>query len=164
MKNISSRLLTAGLLLVVLLIGFSSCKDRNWPSDGGGGGGSSSYSGYAPTAAGMVGRWLDIGVLMKFRWNGSTWEVASSDMARYLENKDLQVSSGYINYTRVDDYSALLEFDLDYSYKASSSSSRTTATFKGSNIVLNFNSSTGGTWTGMIGSSPYVNRNFTLSY
>ena len=153
--------MAAGLLLIALLVGFSSCKDRNAPS----GGGSSSYSGYAPTAAGMVGRWLDIGVLMKFRWNGSTWDVASSDVARYLENKDLQVSSGYINYTRVDDYSALLEFNLVYSYLPSaSSSSRTTDTFRGSNIVLDFNSSTGGTWTGIIGSSPYVNKKFTLSY
>lgn len=154
------RLPAAILLLVAVLMCLPSCKERNTPS----GGGSSSYSGYAPTAAGMVGRWLDIGVLMKFRWTGSQWDVAPSDMASYLENKDLQVSSGYVNYMRVDDYSALLEFNIEYSYKTNSSSSRTTATFRGSNIVLDFNSSTGGTWTGMIGSSPYVNRRFTLSY
>lgn len=157
----SSKFLATGMLMVALLVLITSCKERNTPS----GGGSSSYSGYAPTAAGMVGRWLDIGVLMKFRWTGSQWDVAPSDMARYLENKDLQVSSGYISYTRVDDYSALLEFNIVYTYlPSSSSSSRTTDTFRGSNIVLDFNSSTSGTWTGMIGSSPYTNRKFTLSY
>ena len=146
------------LLLVGICMGFSACKDQNTPS---GGGGSTSYSGYAPNAAGMVGRWLDIGVLMKFRWNGSTWDVAPSDMATFFQDKDLQVNSGYINYSRVDDYTALLEFNLNYSYTYHSN--RESGTFKGSNIVLNFNSSVGGTWSGMIGSSPYTNKIFRLS-
>jgi hypothetical protein len=162
MKNTHfSRFWAMGLLMVVLLVAFSSCKDRNAPY---GGGGSSSYSGYAPTLAGMQGRWLDIGIMMKFRYNGSSWDVSPSDIATYLQNKDLQVSSGHISYSRVDDYTALLEFNIVYSYKASSSSSRTTATFKGSSIILDFNSSTGGTWNGIIGSSTYTNRRFTLSY
>lgn len=158
MKNLSKfRLLAVILLLVGTGMGFTSCKDRNSPS----GGGPASYSGYAPTAEGMVGKWLDIGVLMKFRWNGSTWDVAASDMSTFLADKNLQVTSGYINYSRVDDYTALLEFNLDYSYTYRTS--RETNTFRGSNIVLNFNSSVGGTWSGMIGGSPYVDRIFRLS-
>ena len=159
MKNQSSfRFLAAVLLLVGIGMGFTACKDRNAPS----GGGSTSYSGYAPTADGMVGKWLDIGVLMKFRWNGSTWDVEASDMSTFLQDRDLQVTSGYINYMRVDDYTAMLEFNLTYSYTFYSN--RETNTFRGSNIVLNFNSSVGGTWSGMIGSSPYVDRIFRLSY
>ena len=158
MKNQSKfRLLAVILLLVGIGMGFTSCKDRNNPS----GGGSSSYSGYTPTAEGMVGRWLDLGVLMKFRWNGSTWDVEPSDMSTFFQDKDLQVTSGYINYSRVDDYTALLEFNLAYSYTYPTS--RETNTFRGSNIVLNFSSSVGGTWSGMIGGSPYVDRIFRLS-
>lgn len=158
MKNQSKfRLLAVILLLVGIGMGFTSCKDRNTPS----GGGSSSYSGYTPTAEGMVGRWLDLGVLMKFRWNGSTWDVEPSDMSTFFQDKDLQVTSGNINYSRVDDYTALLEFNLEYSYTYRTS--RETNTFRGSNIVLNFSSSVGGTWSGMIGGSPYVDRIFRLS-
>ena len=159
MKNHRKFLLLALIMLLVgVCMGFTSCKDRNSPS----GRGPASYSGYAPTAEGMVGKWLDIGVLMKFRWNGSTWDVAASDMSTFFQDKDLQVTSGYINYMRVDDYTAMLEFNLTYSYTYYSN--RETNTFKGSNIVLDFNSSVGGTWSGMIGSSPYVDRIFRLSY
>ena len=155
----SSKIWAIGLLMAAMLVCFTSCKERNTPSGGG-----SSYSGYAPTLAGMKGRWLDIGIMMKFRYNGSSWDVAPSDIATYLQNKDLQVSSGSISYMRADNYSALLEFNIVYSYKAGSSSSRTTGTFRGSSIILDFNSSTGGTWNGLIGSSAYTNRKFTLSY
>lgn len=158
MKILSKfQLLAVILLLVGLCMGFTACKDRNAPS----GGGLNVISGYAPTAEGMAGKWLDIGVLMKFRWNGSTWDVAPSDMATFFQDKDLQVNSGYINYSRVDDYTALLEFNLEYSYTYRTS--RETNTFRGSNIVLNFTSPVGGTWSGIANGNPHVNSIFTLS-
>lgn len=147
------RLVMVVLVAVVTLLGVTSCSDKNSPS----GGGSSSYSGYAPDAKGMVGKWLDLGVLIKFRYNGSAWDVAPA--TSYLENKDFQPVSGQISYTRIDDYSAYLEWNIDYRYTYSGKT--VDATFNG-RASLDFDSRYGGHWTGYVGSSPYTNKTFTL--
>ena len=145
-------LVMAALVAVVTLFGATSCSDRNSPSGGG-----SSYSGYAPDAKGMVGKWLNLEVLIKFRYNGSTWDVAPG--TSYLENKDFTPTSGQISYLRIDDYSAYLEWNIDYQYTYSGKT--VSANFNGK-ANLDFESKYGGKWNGLVGSTPYTNKTFTL--
>lgn len=147
-------LLVAILMAIITIFGTTSCSDRNAPSDGGG----SSYSGYAPNAQGMVGKWLDLGVLIKFKYNGSTWDLAPA--TSYLENKNFTPVSGYVSYSRIDDYSAYLEWNIDYQYTYSGNT--VDANFNGK-ANLDFTSRYGGNWNGLIGSTPYTNKSFTLN-
>lgn len=153
---IPKRLLTVTFLAVSMLIGFSSCDgglNGNKPSGGG-----SSYSGYAPTLSGMTGKWLDIHKLMLFRYNGSSWDIAPGS---YLEDKNFKVSGGSVGYTRIDDYNAYFEWDINYSYVYSGKT--VNAHFYGE-IYMKFTSSIGGEYYGYINGSPYDDQRFALTY
>ncbi|MBQ9340249.1 MAG: hypothetical protein IJS13_07955 [Paludibacteraceae bacterium] len=158
MKHIYYLLIAA--LMVCLL---PSCKDKNSPNDSG------SYSGYAPDAKSLVGRWFDMrSNYVKFAWNGSSWVVKEGRMIEILRQgmtiSNFSVGSGSITYQQVDGYTATLKWSIEYSYTSRTSYSGTstqTGTDTG-DLTLHFTSYQGGYSSGYMNGQYESYREFAL--
>lgn len=158
MKHIYFLLIAATMVCL-----FPSCKEKDndteSPSTSG-----TSYSGYAPNANGLVGRWFDMrSNYVKFSWNGSSWEVAEGALIQALKAgitiRDFTVNSGSVTYTQVDGYTATLKWSIDFSYTASGKNYSDTDT---GDLTLHFTSYQGGYSSGYMNGKYESYREFAL--
>ena len=116
MKKIFLFIMTAMIMCFL-----PSCKENNTPEGGSSDAGTTTYSGYAPNAKSLIGKWFDMGTnYVKFSYNGSSWDVKEGRMIEILRAgitiKDFTVNSGYVNYTPIDGYTATLKWEISISY------------------------------------------------
>lgn len=79
--------------------------------------GGTSYSGYAPNAKTLVGKWIcGPSFNFDFLWDGSSWQVREGMILRITKPKDLKIVGGQINYTLVDGYTAKFQWTINYTY------------------------------------------------
>jgi hypothetical protein len=156
MKHLYYLLIISSLVLVL-----PSCKDKNSPA---GTTTSSSYSGYAPDAKGVVGRWFDMrSNYVIFSYNGSAWDVKEGRILEALKAgvsvTNFSVSGGSVTYTQVDGYTATLKWSIDFSYTASGKNYSDTDT---GDLTLHFTSYQGGYSSGYMNGKYESYREFAL--
>lgn len=106
------------ILLVVFAIAsvclLTGCKDQKNSSIEN----PSSYSGYAPNAQQLVGKWFVVpNYCVEFMWNGSSWDVRKGIVLNALgEACDNLRCSGQIAYSQKDGYTATLKWNINYTY------------------------------------------------
>ncbi len=80
----------------------------------------SSYSGYAPNAQQLVGKWfVGPSSYVEFMWSGSYWGVREGAVLHALMvggTIDNVQYSGQIAYSLVDAYTATLKWNINYTY------------------------------------------------
>lgn len=116
-KNINNM---KKILLVVFAIAsvclLTGCKDQKNSSIED----TTSYSGYAPNAQQLVGKWfVGPSSYVEFMWNGSSWGVREGTVLKALLAgggvSNLQYS-GQIAYSQKDGYTATLKWNINYTY------------------------------------------------
>ena len=172
MKKIFLFFMTATIMCFL-----PSCKEKNNLDGGGSGTGTTSYSGYAPDAKGLVGRWFNMGTnYVKFSYNGSSWDVKEGRMIEILRAgatiEDFTVNSGYVNYTQIDGYTATLKWEINISYKSyvysyvsgvgRTKTEKTYTETDTGDVTLYFTSYQGGYSSGYMGGNYSSYREFSL--